>query len=96
MSEDFVVITDYPTYKINSSGKIIHIESGLEVINSVYMTDYTIVALLYNNEEEYGKYVSVAFLVAKTFLDNPENKKKILFKDSNFGNISLSNLEWVS
>lgn len=91
--EEFVVIKEYPTYKINKDGKIVHIESDAEVILRVYFEDYTIVALLYN--ENYGKYVSVAKLVATTFLDNPENKTNLLFKDSNFGNIKLSNLEWV-
>lgn len=92
---DFVVIEEYPNYKINTSGKIIHGETGLEVINSVYYSDHSIIALLYNEVENYGKYVSVAKLLAKAFLDNPENKTDLLFKDSNFANISLSNLEWV-
>ena len=95
MTDNFVVVKDFPSYKIDKNATIIHTETGATVVNSVYYADHSIIALLYNEIENYGKYVLVAKLLATAFLENPENKTNILFKDKNFANLTLTNLEWV-
>lgn len=41
-----------------------------------------------------GQVYDVHTLVAKTFLDNPNNYKHVIFKDGDINNLQLSNLDW--
>lgn len=48
------------------------------------------------SKDGYKKTIPTHILLAKTFLDNPENKKEVNHKDGNKENNSISNLEWCT
>jgi len=79
----------WPGYTINSKGEIF---SKFKKLTPVMCKGYYRISL---SHEGIQQSFSVHRLVAEIFLDNPEDKKRIKFKDGDKSNVKLSNLKWV-
>lgn len=100
--EDFVKIEGFSNYRINRDGTIV---SFLKWRNNPYgiphvikpYTDrngYLVVSLRNDNGAKKNQFVHL--LVAKMFLQNPENLPYVNHKDLNRQNPSVDNLEWCT
>ena len=78
-------------FRKNGSSGYIHKEKILK--QSLTTTGYLKVELCIN---KFRKSMKVHRLVAKAFIDNPENKPDVNHKDGNPLNNHLSNLEWCT
>lgn len=94
-------IEDFPNYEVSDCGSVRmapdapmmkgHKSSTLELKPLVKRNGYYEVCLYRNGER---KYVLVHRLVAKAFIENPNNLPQVNHKDENKLNNSVSNLEW--
>lgn len=86
-------IPNYDLYQASNYGNIKNIKKNnilkLSLINSYYSVS------LYNNDNK-RICKRVHYLIALTFLPNPENKLTVNHKDHNTMNNSLENLEWYT
>jgi hypothetical protein len=86
-------IPNFDLYQASNYGNIKNIKKNkilkLSLINSYYSIS------LYNNDNK-RLCKRVHYLIASTFLQNPENKLTINHKDHNTINNSLDNLEWYT
>ncbi|WP_019156920.1 helix-turn-helix domain-containing protein [Robertmurraya massiliosenegalensis] len=81
----FQVFKNGRIFRINKKGKI---ECKFNKING-----YKTVSTTINGQQ---RYFYVHKLLAKAFIPNPENKRLVIFKDSNKNNLSLKNLQWAT
>lgn len=86
-------IEDYD-YEINPEGIVRRISSK-RIKKSFKRPDGYIGIQLYKSKTEIKNF-QLHRLIAIAFIDKPENKDVINHKDSNRGNNSLDNLEWVT
>ena len=86
-------IKGYPNYLIYDDGRIYSKDREIFLKCSANNNGYKICSLHYN-----GKVYrdSVHKLVAKVYLDNPNNLPQVHHKDYNRQNNHISNLEWIS
>lgn len=89
-------ITGYEGYKINENGVIIN-KKGHVMRPAINKNGYFRIAL--ETYDENGKLLkrtneSVHRLVAKTFLDNPDNLPLVMHKDNDTLHNHVSNLKW--
>ena len=97
MYEDYKDIPGYEgLYKISRTGNIVSFNSGKGKprlrAHSIHVDRHFIIL----SKDGINKRYPVANLVAETFgLPNPNGYKTIAFKDGNFHNLSLDNLEWA-
>jgi hypothetical protein len=87
-------ITDFPNYEVSSKGQV---KSKYKNIIMTLQKNYAgyLKICLKNNED---KYISCSAhrLVAKEFIDNPENKPTVDHIDKNKQNNCVSNLRWAT
>ena len=89
-----IIINNIETcYEVDENGNIYNINTGKELIGSIYNSGYKIVRLMINGK---SKGFSVHRLVAQAFLKNPNNLPIVNHKDGNKLNNKVNNLEWVT
>jgi len=98
--DTFRVIEGFPNYVIDREGNVISLNyndkrgnkrKSQVIKQSINNDGYKIVRL--TNEDGY-KNLGVHFLVAKTFIPNPDNKETVNHIDGNKENNKVENLEW--
>lgn len=89
----YKVIDDFNNYAVSEQGHIKNIKTGRILIGGTDNSGYKIVTLRKNNKN-YTK--TVHRLVAKAFIDNPDNLPLVNHKDENKQNNNVNNLEWCS
>ena len=91
--EIWKTIQDFPNYEVSSFGNVRHKTTNkLRLLTAHY--DKYICINLSNNTIIKGNLVHR--LVAKAFIDNPENKPTVNHIDRNKSNNHVSNLEWAT
>ena len=90
---EFIQITDYPNYEINSLGEVRNITTQTFLGKTITRKGYSKVKLSKNN-------VAIRFyihrLIALAFIPNPDEKPFIDHIDRNRLNNSITNLRWVT
>jgi len=83
-------------YQISNMGRVKSFKKGREFIRKPYLNKnvgYFYISLYKNNNK---KSYRRCRLVAKYFVDNPQNKPDVNHKDGNKQNDYYKNLEWVT
>jgi hypothetical protein len=98
--EQWKTIKEFENYEVSTEGRIKRKASfkfgkiyEAKIMKHRYHNGYQIINLFKNKKTE---TFSVHSLVAKTFLENPENKKTINHKDGIKTNNFVENLEWAT
>lgn len=85
-------VTGYENkYQISNFGRL---RNNVKIMKTMVATNGYLIACLWKNNKQ-KKYV-VHQLVAKAFIDNPNNYKEINHIDENKKNNRMENLEWCS
>lgn len=93
MEEIWKTIEDYPNYEVSTFGNIKNKKTNKILKPSLNSSGYYRYTLINNFEK---KIVTSHRVVAKTFIQNPENKLTVNHKDRNRINNKLDNLEWAT
>lgn len=80
-------------YEVSNHGNVRSIKRGIILKPATNTFGYQIVGLSKNGKRKEGK---IHRLVAKAFIDNPNNKKQVNHIDGDKKNNNVSNLEWVT
>lgn len=90
-----VDIEGFEHYVVSTMGKVINTKTG-KILKPIsrYRKSNTQFVRLTNGEKMYQ--VSVHILVAKTFIDNPENFDHVIHLDGDGSNNVVYNLKWCS
>lgn len=91
--EVWVPTVGYDYYEVSSFGRVRNKNTG-RIMKSSDAGGYRTIGLMNNGKSKSSERVHR--LVAKAFLENPENKEHVNHKDKNKANNHLSNLEWCS
>jgi hypothetical protein len=85
-------IPGFTGYTITENGKVF---KGSRLLHALQSPGRAARVKLKNCD---GKFIRVAIakLLAITFIDNPHNYTKIIFKDRNKNNCTVNNIQWVS
>lgn len=83
----------YPNYKISNMGEIYSVRYKRLLNPSMDKNGYLVVTLMFNKKR---KTFFVHRLVAKTFLENPNNLPTVNHKDENKQNNRVDNLEYMT
>lgn len=93
MEEVWKVIDSYSDYLISSFGRVKSLRTNIVLKQDIGIGGYKRVTLYSNTKP---KHHLVHRLVAKSFIDNPNNLPEINHKDNNPGNNIVTNLEWCT
>jgi hypothetical protein len=85
-------IQNFPLYEVSTLGRVKRIETG-KILKLVRKGGYNKIQLFDNGMQ---KRPAVHRLVAKAFIENPENKPDIHHIDHDKGNNCVDNLMWVT
>jgi len=85
-------IPDYPYYKISEYGHVMTCKKKIPKMMHTTKRSYRDNVFLTKGNVQ--KYFIVEELVAKIFLENPNNYKYIIHKDGDLSNYHYTNLEW--
>ena len=88
-------IKENPLYEVSREGEVKRIDSGHTLTCFLFKNKYKYVTMSFGKKGS-CKNLLVHRLVAKAFIDNPEDKKCVNHIDGNRGNNEVSNLEWVT
>ena len=94
---EFLPIEGFDGYYVNSQGIIVSTNVGTiirELRPQMHNSGYYTLKIINNDGKLEHKFIHR--LVAKTFIDNPENLSDANHKDLNKTNNYANNLEWVS
>jgi len=91
--DEFVVIKDYPNYKISENGKVYSIRFKKFLKTHKNPDGYETIAISNTNGR---KFFLVHRLVAEQFIPKINNKPLVNHKDGNKLNNNKNNLEWVN
>lgn len=89
LASKFHRIAEHPNYAVNKLGWVYNISKKTKLKPIEDSQGYLRVRLD-------GKRELVSRLVAKKFVDNPENKPNVRYKDGNKKNVRYDNLEWAT
>ena len=90
--EIWKMCTDFDMYEVSNLGQIRN-KNTKRILREATQGGYKCVGLMLNNEI---KNCRVHRLVAKEFIENPENKPQVNHIDKNRSNNIVSNLEWTT
>jgi len=85
-------IPGFPGYYINPSGEVYSKSRLLKIQKKAGKAD----RIKLVNKNRKAERHSVAWFIAVTFIPNPNNHTKIIFKDRDKTNYAAGNIEWVS
>ena len=91
--EFFLPIKNYEKYSISNHGNIKNNKTNRILKPSTNPQGYKLINLCKNGKVENSR---VHRLVAKAFLENPDNKQKVDHIDNNPANNNVKNLRWCS
>lgn len=80
-------------YKVSSKGRVYSVRNDIILKQTLYREGYFAVCLCVN---EHRKRRNVHWLVAKAFIQNPNNLPCVNHKDGNKQNNNVENLEWCT
>lgn len=91
---DFTVISydNLTNYEINKEAVVRNVNTK-HIIKVSLMNDFSVVSLKPSGSSSYKKY-RLHYLLASTFIDNPNDFNYVVFIDGNHNNLSIDNLEW--
>jgi hypothetical protein len=89
-SEEWRKISGWDNYEASNLGNVRNSKTG-RILKPSSKGGYLYIGL---SSTTLIKHCSIHRLIAKTFIDNPENKPQVNHKDKNRGNNNVSNLEW--
>jgi len=92
--KDVVGYEDY--FQVSNTGKIYSKRTNKELKYSVTQKGYCVFVTRFNGRNSPAKCFKIHILVAKAFIDNPENKLTVNHIDGNKLNNNVSNLEWAT
>jgi len=93
MSEQFIIILEYPNYAISTYGQVLNINTGRILKPGINTGGYYYVILCNNKKKTIKK---IHKLVSNAFLDNPENKKCCDHIDRDRKNNNITNLRYAT
>jgi len=93
MSEQFIIILEYPNYAISTHGDVINIKTG-RILKPGTDKDGYYYIILYNNKIKNTKRIHK--LMSNAYLENPENKPCVDHRDRNKKNNNLLNLRYAT
>jgi hypothetical protein len=92
--EEWKICIDYPNYEVSNLGNVRRIET--KRIKKPFVSDQGYYKVYISLGSKKKKNVRVHRLVAKAFIDNPDNKPEINHKNLNKLDNNVANLEWVT
>ena len=92
-NEEWLIIEEFPRYSVSNFGRVKNNETNYILIGGHDKDGYNQVTLCYNGKQ-YNR--RVCRLVAKAFIDNPNNLPFVNHKDENKTNDNANNLEWCT
>lgn len=93
MDVEWRIIEEFPRYSVSSTGSVRNNTTGRILKASKNSIGYLYVDLYFGGNH---KVIAVHRLVAKAFIENPQNKDCIDHIDTNKENNNVSNLRWVT
>ena len=93
LDDKWTIVPTYPDYELTKSGKLRNKNTGLLFKDTPDNDGYVYNVIKTNNK---NLKVSRHRLMAKTFLQNPNDLPTVNHKDLNKSNNSIDNLEWMS
>ncbi len=92
MNDEWMVIEEFPKYKINRKGEV-YSTTNRCIMNTKIKKDRVVIRLS-KNDKKYERFISR--LLATAFISNPENKLQVNHIDEDPLNNNLDNLEWTT
>ena len=93
--EDFRNIIGFSKYQVSNLGNVKSFQSKNEKVLKTTINKKTgYVCLHLKDDNGMSKNITIHRLVAKAFIDNPENKKEVDHIDGNKTNNNINNLRW--
>ena len=93
MKEIWKTISDLPRYEISNLGKLRNKNTGKILKTHISKLGYEELTITCDKEQYFR---SIHRLVAKAFIENPENKPEVNHINENKLNNTAENLEWVT
>ena len=95
INEQWKLIAEFPDYEVSNCGKVRRVWKSHTKLKATRLNKfgYEVVHLGLNG---INRHRAVHRLVAKAFVDNPNNLLEVNHKDGNKENNCADNLEWVS
>ena len=93
INEDWRSVSEYLNYRVSSLGRIRHIKTGRILKSHSDTNGYLVIWL---SKEQIRKRYSVHRLVAREFIEKPDNTKNVDHIDHNKDNNNMNHLRWAS